>query len=370
VPRVPSARYHAHRLLFRHLGVPPGTMRPYVLPGAARLYERRWSRMLRRAPTVAVAEHAARVGVGEIEEPIGCSLCGDERVQPLFHPRGRSYHVVRCPACGFLYRNPGIRPERLGDLYAGRYSRFLTGGYARERQRRYGLVMDAFSPLLDDGAGRRLLDFGCGAGLFLEVAHERGFDGHGVDLSPDSVARARTRPGGANAHFGAPGDVPEIAAGGFDVITMWSVLAHLAQPVEDLTVLRGLLADDGVLLVLTVNANSLLLKAQRERWGGFTPNHLKFYSPTTLPLLLRRAGFAAIAMRPMYGDSVEAGTAPLYARQERRLRRMTDDGNRGNMLRAVAFADPDGPRRWGLDLSAAAPGLSRRRRDSGTTRRG
>ena len=55
--------------------------------------------------------------------------------------------------------------------------------------------------------------------------------------------------------------MPEIAAGGFDVVTMWSVLAHLATPVEDLTMLRGLLSDDGALMILTVNANSLLLKA-------------------------------------------------------------------------------------------------------------
>jgi hypothetical protein len=26
-----------------------------------------------------------------------------------------------------------------------------------------------------------------------------------------------------------------------------------------------------------------------------------------------------------------------------------DEGNRGNMLRVVAFADADGPERWGLE---------------------
>ena len=311
-------------------------MRPYVLPGAERLHERRWRRLIEAAPVVTAEEHAARVGVAEIEEPTGCSLCGEQRLQPLFKPRGRDYHVVRCPACGLLYRSPGIRPERLGDLYAGSYSRFLTGRYAQQRQRRYRLVMDAFGPLFAEGGGRRLLDFGCGAGLFLEVARERGFDGCGVDLSRDSVKRARKR--GLDAHFGAPGDVPEIAAGGFDVITMWSVLAHLPRPVEDLTMLRGLLREGGVLLILTVNANSLLLKAERERWGGFTPNHLKFFSPTTLAMLLRTAGFEEVRMPPMYGDAVEAGTAPLWRIQERRLRRVTDEGNRGNMMRAVAFS--------------------------------
>ena len=345
-----SWRYHAHRLVFRHLGIPPGTMRPYALPGAARLHELRWRRRLARAPVTDYASHAAAVGVGEIEEPIPCSLCAGRRVQPLFQPR---YHVVRCVECGLLYRNPGIRPERLGDLYAGHYSRFLTGDYATDRQRRYRQVMDAFRPLFADGDGRRLLDFGCGAGLFLELAYERGFEGYGVDLSQDAVAKARERPSGAHAWFGAPGDVPEIAAGGFDVVTMWSVLAHLATPVEDLTMLRSLLSDDGALLVLTVNANSLLLKANGDRWSGFTRNHLKFYSPSTLHLLLRRAGFEAVVMRPMPHDIVEAGESPLRAGQDRRLRRAVAEGNRGNMLRAVAFARADGPARWGFSDAVA-----------------
>jgi len=343
-----SWRYHAHRLVFRHLGIPPGTMRPYALPGAPRLHELRWRRRLSRAPVVGFAEHAAAVGVGEIEEPIPCSLCGGERVQPLFRPP-QGYHVVRCVDCGLLYRNPGVKPERLGDLYAGEYSRFLTGEYSTHRRRRYRLVMDAFDPLFADGAGRRLLDFGCGAGLFLDLAYERGFEGWGVDLSQDAIEKARAKPSGAHAYFGSPDDVPEIAAGGFDVVTMWSVLAHLATPVEDLTMLRGLLHDDrGALLILTVNANSLQLKADGDRWGGFTRNHLKFYSPSTLPLLLRRAGFEAVVMRPMAHDVVEAGEPPVGPRTEARLRRAVAEGNRGNMMRAVAFASAEGAARWGF----------------------
>jgi hypothetical protein len=127
------------------------------------------------------------------------------------------------------------------------------------------------------------------------------------------------------------------------------VLAHLAEPVEDLTMLRELLAPDGVLLLLTVNAGSLKLKRQLDAWDGFTPNHLIFLSPDTLPRLLRRAGFGAVVMPPWYGEPVERGTSRLRPREERMLRRAVDRGNRGNMLRAAAFADPDGPARWGLE---------------------
>jgi 2-polyprenyl-3-methyl-5-hydroxy-6-metoxy-1,4-benzoquinol methylase len=342
----------------RRLGAPPRTVWLYTIPGAAALYERRWQRKVRRTPAISPTEHLRRTGIREIEEIVSCSLCGESRFQPLFEPyertRGRwSYQVVRCPSCGFLYRNPGIRAERLADLYAGpRYVKFLTGKYEQHRRRRYSLAMDAFSPLFAEGRGRRLLDYGCGAGLFLELAHERGFDGYGVDLSPDAVKRARERPGGANAHVGMPAEVPEIAAGGFDVITMWSVLAHLPRPVADVEMLRNLLAPDGVLSILTVNANSLELKARGSGWNGFTRNHLVFFSPATVALLLGRAGFGALVIRPAYGDAVELGTVPLRRRHEQRLRHNVDRGNQSNMLRAVAFVSETGPESWGLERDA------------------
>jgi SAM-dependent methyltransferase len=346
----PHARAAAHeakrttRRLKRRArkALPPAKLRPYALPLAAAVHEARWRILIQRAPTLTGAEHAERVGLRDIEEIIGCSLCGEGRMQPLFSPSGRNgrwhYHVVRCPTCGFLYRHPGIKPARLGELYAGNYDRFLTGRYARNRRRRYRMAMEGFGALLTQGEGRRLLDFGCGAGIFLELAHRLGYEGFGVDLSPESIERARLRPGGKRTYVGSPTEVPEIAAGGFDVITLWSVMAHLPQPVDDLRMLRGLLAPGGVLLIFTVNANSLRLKANGADWNGFTPNHLKFFSPATLTRALALAGLEDPVMPPVASYAVESGNAGLSPAEEHRLRRVIAHGNRGNMLRAVAFA--------------------------------
>src|SRR5215213_3871898 len=294
------------------------------MPGADRLLELRWAARIRRAPVTAPRAHAAAVANPQrrgaaIEVPTGCVLCGGAELKPLLHPHDQkrkrprwNYHVVRCTDCGLLYRHPGIRADRLGDLYAtGRYADFLAGKYTRKRIARYEVAMAPFGPLFAAGDGRRVLDFGCGNGLFLDIAHERGFACHGVDLAEDAVEAARRKPSGRHVHHGSPVEVPEIAAGGFDVITMWSVLAHLARPAEDVAMLRSLLAPDGVLVLLTVNANSLKLKRQLERWGGFTPNHLAFFAPATLKRLLRRAGFAAVVMPPWYGEPVERGTSRL-----------------------------------------------------------
>src|SRR5215204_5356826 len=133
--------------------VPPRAMWDYALPGLAAVHELRWWGFLKRLNVTTGEQHAARTGVKDIEEVIGCSLCGERRMQPLWPTRGRKnakwcYHVVRCPSCGFLYRHPGIKAERLGELYGGgNYSKFLTGHYQQNRQRRYRLVMDAFDPM-------------------------------------------------------------------------------------------------------------------------------------------------------------------------------------------------------------------------------
>jgi SAM-dependent methyltransferase len=328
----------------------PRALWHFLVPGFDRWLELRWAARIRRAPVMSPEQHAAAVADPrrhrtEIEVPLACALCGGSRLQALLHARdGRrrkqrwDYHVVRCAGCGFLYRHPGIRPERLGELYAsGRYAGFLAGAYTSARIRRYEVTMAPFGSLFEAGRGRRILDFGCGNGLFLDLAYERGFECYGVDLAADAIEVARQKPSGAHAHHGTPLEVPEIAAGGFDVITMWSVLAHLAEPVEDLTMLRGLMAEDGVLLILTVNAGSLSLKRRRERWGGFTPNHLGFFAPQTLALVLRRAGFGTVVMPPWYGEHVETGAMPLTPWAQRRLCRTIDRGNRGNMLRAAAY---------------------------------
>ncbi|WP_419992479.1 class I SAM-dependent methyltransferase [Streptomyces boninensis] len=333
----------------------PWSQRIFVRPGERLARELQWKARVRTAPVISLDAYQARVKAKPIEEFITCHLCGESRQQPLFEPtaykaNGKKkwmYRVVRCPSCGFLYRNPNIRPERLGELYANNYSSFLTGKYAARRRRKYRLTMDAFDPVFAEGDGRRLLDFGCGAGYFLELAEQRGFDACGVDLSPDSVAQANERLESATAYHGDPEDIPEIAEGGFDVLTLWSVLAHLPRPLDDFKRFRELLAPGGVLLLLTVNARSLQLKAYGSNWIGFTKNHLMFYSSQTLPALLRQTGFAGVSFEQAYGDTIEANTARIPDKMRDRLRRTISASDGGTMMRALAFADEKAIERWG-----------------------
>jgi 2-polyprenyl-3-methyl-5-hydroxy-6-metoxy-1,4-benzoquinol methylase len=348
----------ARALYGRRFDHVPKALHVYLRPGERHI--RRLQAAWRfRGRILSLDDYSRGIAPREIEEFLACSLCGETRQRPLFRPRSSSgsweYRVVQCPSCGFLYRNPSIRPARLADLYSSGYSKFLTSDYARNRQLRYVLTMASLRPIFELGTGRRLLDFGCGTGLFLELAEERGFECYGVDLSPDSIVEARARLRTAKTFVGPPTSIPQIAAGNFDVITMWSVLAHLPRPVDDLSMLRGLLAHDGVLVILTVNAASLLVGAGGSAWSGFTKNHLMFYSRQTLPRLLAKAGFAGAGFAPFYGDEVEAGTSRLSAAEVDRLKRRVESTDGGNMLRAVGFATETAMKQWGQSRSPAAP---------------
>lgn len=316
---------------------------PTMAPGAPRAARavdalRRW-RVSEQ--TVADLERSMPPTDMEIHRP--CPLCGHDGVRVRFSPRYRTphgwarYRAGHCAGCGLLYRVPAIKPGRVPELYTdGTYAEFLEGDYADTRQTRYRLVLDAFSPRFDDGAGRTVLDFGCGTGLFLELAVQRGFDVYGVDLAPDALRIAGDRLGHERLavtpdELLTRSSVPRT----FDLVTMWSVLAHIAEPLRHMREMRDLVTPGGDLVIFTVNSQSLQRYAYASKWNGFTKNHLVFWDEDNLRRLMREAGFSQIDFRPFYGMTDEIRHL-FPERLHRRHEAAVDRWGGGNMLAAVA----------------------------------
>lgn len=240
----------------------------------------------------------------------------------------------QCGGCGLFARVPAVRPERVPDLYkTGDYSAFLDGEYSNHRQQLYRRLLDAFSPMFDDGSGRTLLDFGCGTGLFMEVAAERGFEVYGVDLAPDSVERAREK-FGVDRVEETPADLGPDTPERFDVVTMMSVIAHIAEPRELIRDLYERISPGGRLMLYTVNADALERRAFGSRWNGFTKNHLIFWDATNLRTLLQQVGFRDVEFRHAYG--LPRDDPNFRPKLTDRHYRAVEKYNGANMLHAVA----------------------------------
>ncbi len=208
-----------------------------------------------------------------------------------------TFDVVRCDSCGLAYTSP---MPSLADLMPF----YNTGIYAKD-ERRAPAAVDRILWLLADVRLReieaikrpgRLLDVGSGKGRFLSRAGHRGWRAKGVEPVAGSVALARARHG-VDVIVGTLEEAA-FAARSFDVVTMWHVLEHLADPRGAMAEARRLLDDGGLLALEIPNLASLQAQIGRDRWFHMMlPHHLVHFTPETLRRLLADNGFEVVRMR-------------------------------------------------------------------------
>jgi hypothetical protein len=84
---------------------------------------------------------------------------------------------------------------------------------------------------------------------------------------------------------------------------MWHVLEHTHDPAAQLNQLLALLRPGGVLGLRVPNVASFGARLAGRSWVWMNPPaHLWYFSPTTLPRLLARAGFEILEVATLRGD--------------------------------------------------------------------
>jgi 2-polyprenyl-3-methyl-5-hydroxy-6-metoxy-1,4-benzoquinol methylase len=63
----------------------------------------------------------------------------------------------------------------------------------------------------------------------------------------------------------------------FDIITMFDVLEHLPNPIETLTECSRIIKRGGILIIETLNTDSLIFKILKQNWPLFSPSYDLFY---------------------------------------------------------------------------------------------
>jgi SAM-dependent methyltransferase len=99
------------------------------------------------------------------------------------------------------------------------------------------------------GEGTRMLDIGCGAGLALRLAADRGADVAGLDAAPGLLEYARRRVPGATIVQGELQSLP-FPDDAFDAVTGFNSFQYAADPIEALREARRVTAPGGRVLAL------------------------------------------------------------------------------------------------------------------------
>ena len=232
---------------------------------------------------------------------VPCLLCGYSTGRVIISNYAPLL-IRSCPRCGHLFTSPRLADSALASLYDTDY--FESGeegsafGYADYAEQEKAISNTARMRLKwikrrlkTDSPKNRLLEIGSAYGFFLDEARQAGYQIAGIE--PAATARSR-----ANRLLKEEivKDRLEKIAGQFDVVVLWDVLEHLPDPLTTLKQISEYMPPGALLAIITPNSASLPARFFSHRWLVFASpqEHLHFFNPVTIRLLLINAGFTPL----------------------------------------------------------------------------
>ena len=224
-----------------------------------------------------------------------CKLCNSLENRTIIVKKGYALH--RCFHCGFEFLNQEFSNAELQDFYSEGYFNDSEGeGFgdyifekkAMEYTAQYRLK--SIQTLAPDA--KNLIDVGCGMGFFLNVAKNY-YSVSGVEISQYASSYARNELG-LNVLSGTL-ERSCFPTSHFNIVTLWDVLEHVADPMSFVKEIRRILKPMGLLVFSTPNVGSLMCKLQRQSWRLYDfPYHLSCFSVRTVKYLLKECNFELI----------------------------------------------------------------------------
>lgn len=194
------------------------------------------------------------------------------------------FEVRRCRQCNLVHVSPRPDDEHLPAYY--------PDGYFGKR---HPVFKDFFMDLRvrtlpPPKAGGRVLDIGCGRGDFLMACRRKGWQVTGVEQAGTPIMELRQS---LDLEVVATTELDRLADASFDVVTMWHVFEHMADPRETLRQVVRLLRPGGTLIIEVPNFGSWQARLGPRYWFHLdVPRHLLHFERPTLHAMLVAEGLA------------------------------------------------------------------------------
>jgi ubiquinone/menaquinone biosynthesis C-methylase UbiE len=219
-------------------------------------------------------------------------------------------------ACGLCWLDPTPVEEDIPQFYVNYFTHEITGSKQRFLlrvrswlYRGYFLVTSLPSAFLGLTAARdriqhmylqdkppgKVLDVGCGSGVFLHRMFKRGWSATGLDFDPKAIENARIKYGTDLTVMHSDLAGARFADDSFDAVTLSHVIEHAPDPTALLAECRRVLKPGGRCVITTPNIHSSGHKRFQDCWWGLdAPRHLQIFSSAALRDCAKKAGFSDV----------------------------------------------------------------------------
>ncbi|HEY5865372.1 MAG TPA: class I SAM-dependent methyltransferase [Candidatus Tectomicrobia bacterium] len=228
--------------------------------------------------------------------------------------KDRIYHILKCENCVTIHAWPLPHLDDLEAYYRREFYQQEKPDYLeRYEGDKHWWKECVHSPLLhqamaacaqQDWPRMQVLEAGAGPGLALDVAAEEGWGTYAVEPSPVCAEHLRK-----HGHVVYEGSLERYAATvrdhtrQFDIVYLYEVLEHQPSPSDFLHECLHLTKPGGVLVVCVPNDASPIqyqvckhLGLKEPYWWA-PPQHLHYFSPKFLQLMVRWAGYDVLDIR-------------------------------------------------------------------------
>jgi SAM-dependent methyltransferase len=218
---------------------------------------------------------------------IPCPSCGSNNQNKL--ENYNEYELYKCNKCKLIFcypcKNPGVNfyekfYENIGICNPDRFS-----------------INSSEKLFFKRNKPGRLIDMGCGMGIFLYVAKNRHFDTYGIDFDQKSINICKNHFKLENVYQYSVDDKNIKQLGSFDYVSLIDVLEHVDDPNKLISGSRNLLKDNGLLIVSVPNYNRKPDFIFKE--GDNPPHHLTKWISESLKFILEKNNFEVIFCEPL-----------------------------------------------------------------------
>lgn len=223
-----------------------------------------------------------------------CCVCNSDAFQKLFSKGG--FHFVQCNKCQFIYVNPSITSKALKKYYARTMEAYWEDQKTPELtnllSKKFNDELKCVEKFIQKG---KVLDVGCGAGIFMHHANNRGWKVYGTEFNKFSIDFIKNVLRIKNVYSE---DLSHFNKNTFELVTLHQIFEHLPDPNAMLNDIHRILKKEGLLFISVPNVYGIITRIMKNKSQHYDGNgHLNYFNKKNLKTILEKNNFEVITFK-------------------------------------------------------------------------